>query len=223
VNSYEIGMKSKWLENTLHANVALFRSNYTDLQAGVVTINSVGTVSSFVRNAAASRSQGVELEMQWQPDSHFNLAANLSYLNSYYVSYVNAGPTNSQTFAGIKFQDLSGQPTMFAPRWSGNIHAAYGFTLRDKMRLTFSFDPFFTSSYKLRDTAETINSVFYYGEKSYTRLDGGMTLDGIGHHFAFDIIGKNLNNRIVVSAFGSALTASAIEPRSVVAQIRYKW
>jgi len=44
-------------------------------------------------------------------------------LESYYINYPGAGSTNQQLLAGAQTQDLSGRPTEFAPKWSGEVSA----------------------------------------------------------------------------------------------------
>ncbi len=65
VHAYEAGLKSKWFDDSLLINVAVFLSDYEDLQVTTLEFQPLtGTYTASVRNAAKSRSQGVELEIE---------------------------------------------------------------------------------------------------------------------------------------------------------------
>jgi outer membrane receptor protein involved in Fe transport len=124
VNAYEAGLKSRWLDDTVLLNLAVFRAEYSNLQVAV-NINTGGNIRSLVQNAASSLSQGVELEGQWVITRDFHLSANVSYDDAHYVRYQNVSPTQLQILNGQASQDLSGRPTYFAPKWSGSLTGSY--------------------------------------------------------------------------------------------------
>ena len=99
VNAYELGLKSKWLNDTVLFNVDVFKSNYRDLQASAEVYDPINSVHNlFVENAASSVSQGVELETEWAVNRNFRLSANITYLDSHYVSFPNASPGTLQQY-----------------------------------------------------------------------------------------------------------------------------
>ena len=77
VESYEIGAKTRLLGNTLQANIALFRYDYTDLQ---LVFFDQG--SSQVANVGEARGQGIELDLRWVPNPHWDITAGLSLLDT---------------------------------------------------------------------------------------------------------------------------------------------
>jgi outer membrane receptor protein involved in Fe transport len=233
VNAFELGVKSKWLDDTVLVNLDVFRGDYRDLQANAVSVNPIGnTVSIYVKNAAASRSQGVELETQWAVTRNFRLSANVTYLDSIYVSYPNASQTALQNYCGQSaahyakpqcsifpnpvphYADISGQATNFAPRWSGGVTASYSLMLPRGYKFTTELIPYFTSSYNEQDP-------YVLGTAGYVRLDARLTLASPDGRWAIDLIGKNLTDRIIVSS--SATGASKEEPRNVAVQFRYRF
>ena len=72
VLSYELGLKSQYLSDSLRVNAALFRADYDDLQFSGQDrrdldgdgIPDTGS-STVVRNASKATIDGVELEVQW--------------------------------------------------------------------------------------------------------------------------------------------------------------
>jgi len=62
VTDYEIGAKSEWFDQRLRANLAVYHSNYKDIQRTISVIEA-GSLVTEVQNAAAAKINGVELEV----------------------------------------------------------------------------------------------------------------------------------------------------------------
>ncbi len=236
VDAYEAGLKSEWLDNRLLVNLAVFRSDYRDLQVSVNRQDPTsGVFVTVVRNAAKSRSQGVELEAQWAATRGLRFAANVAWLDSHYITYQNTGslsnleqfcianaadayclaryPDRSQFPAGIDpTGDVSGERTGFAPRWSGSLTASYSMRLSGDYRFTTEVIGFHTSDW-VRDVLDEWTG-------AYTRLDGRLSLESPDGRWALDLIGKNLTDRIIFTA-GAAINVAKQQPRNVAAQFRY--
>ena len=75
----ELGLKSEFFNNELRTNVALFFTNYDDLQISVNEGNSV-----FIRNAAKSTIKGVEFELEAALTESLLITANLGYVDARY-------------------------------------------------------------------------------------------------------------------------------------------
>lgn len=224
VNAYELGLKSEWFDHRVLLNAAVFRSDYSGLQVGFfVPDPSGGSSSSLIRNAGASQTQGVETELQWVPSEAFRLSANVTWLDAKYTDYKDGSGTITQIFRGVGMRNISGQETAFAPRWSGSVTASYGANLTANLRFSAHISPYFTSQYNLMDIAETIDGELIFGQRGYVRWDARLGLESQDGRWALDVIGKNLNNRIVVTSYGSLFTASKLEPRNVAAQVRFNW
>ena len=235
VNAYELGLKSEWLENRLLVNLDVFRSDYNDLQVVANYINpTLHAQETVVQNAANSRSQGVELEARWVVSQDFNLRTDVTYLDSYFVSYPRASETTLQSFCSQsyvlpycsiyptpvpQFTDRSGQQTPFAPRWSGSIVGSYSVRLPGDYKFTTELSPYFSSRYNEQDP-------YILGTAGYVRLDARLSLASPDGHWAVDVIGKNLTDRtIVISLPGidGAASAQKEEPLNVAAQVRWRW
>jgi outer membrane receptor protein involved in Fe transport len=242
VNAYEIGLKSKWFDDRLLVNADVFLSNYRDLQVTSYVFHpATGTFPSHytaeVRNAAQSRSQGIELETQWAVTQNLRLTANITYLESYYVKYPNAPPSLLALACGTppalggagyvlpycsqfpipvqtNYSDASGQPTSFAPRFSGGITASYAAALPREYRLTTTVSPYFTSRFRYSEDADG----FYPALGEYVRLDARLTLETPDGRGALDLIGKNLTNRVILTSL-----ETKEEPRNVAIQFRYNF
>ena len=246
VNAYEIGLKSKWLEDTALLNLDVFRSDYKGLQVSAQEYVALTQgYSPFIRNAASSLSQGVELEGQWVTTQHFRVSANITYLDSHYTRYPNAARTVLQDYCATAtgnsggagtaacttlfpggvapYQDLSGRPTDNAPTWSGSVTASYTQRLPGDYQLMTQVSPYFTSAYFLAgDQGETDDPLERVA--SYVRLDARITLASPKGSWALDLIGKNLTDRVILTNLQQGIyQGSKEEPRNVALQFRYHY
>jgi iron complex outermembrane receptor protein len=130
-DALEIGLKTQWLNNTLRTNLALFYTDFDNLQ--VLQIDNNGT--PFISNAASAKVQGIEVEIS----SHFtkNLESNLSctFLDNTYRDFISAVDDN---FDGAP-DDLRGQRLTRSPKYS--CHASIDFkpTINGKTPLNIHF------------------------------------------------------------------------------------
>jgi iron complex outermembrane recepter protein len=233
VNGYEAGLKSEWLDDTLLVNLDVFRSDFSDLQVNTFVLgqSGAGTGLVLVRNAASSRSQGVELEGQWVASRYFHLSTNATYLDAHYISYPNAPQTLLQSFCAVSYvlpycaaipnpvpatTDLSGRP-IAAPRWSVSVTATHYVFLPGDYKLITELDPYYTS--RNQDPEPLFNLEL----GSYLRLDGRLGFEPANGRWGVDLIGKNLTDRIILTGLGNVYLASKQEPRNVALQFRYKW
>ena len=219
VDAYEFGMKNKWDKAVL--NIAIFHSKFKDLQTAVSILNATGGTTNVVNNAGVAVSQGVEIDGQWKVNSQFRLSANATYLDSHYDSFLNSPPTELQKLAGAKNQDLSGRPTPYAPRWSGSVTGAYSMSPQGGYRMTAELSPTYSTSYYANPLIDEL-----YRQDAYLRLDGRLSLETPSGRWAFDLIGKNLNNRTIVIygiTQGTVYNEQKVQPRSVAVQARYNY
>jgi iron complex outermembrane receptor protein len=82
-STYELGLKSTWLNHHLVANVALFESKYTGIQ-----LNVQEGPSPVYQNAGDATIKGAELEMQALLGYGFQLNLSAGYMDAYYT-YLN--------------------------------------------------------------------------------------------------------------------------------------
>jgi iron complex outermembrane recepter protein len=74
LTSYEIGMKSQWLDNTLRFNAAIF---YTDAENLQVTAFADG--NRVIINSGEATQEGLELEATWLPTDNWTIDVNYGY------------------------------------------------------------------------------------------------------------------------------------------------
>jgi iron complex outermembrane recepter protein len=108
--NYELGVKSRLLDNRLQARVALFYMDRDDQQVrGSLLIPQDGGATTFVdytSNAAAGNNYGAEIEIDWRATNKLLLWANVGLLKAEFDDYVN-----------VFEEDLSGREQAHAPKY----------------------------------------------------------------------------------------------------------
>jgi iron complex outermembrane receptor protein len=83
--SYEAGLKGRFLDGALQANLSAFHMDYNNLQVNQILAFTVG-----VTNAARATVDGVELETVIRPTAQLRIDANGSWLNARFNQFVTA-------------------------------------------------------------------------------------------------------------------------------------
>jgi len=102
--NYELGLKSEFLDRRAMVDVALFRVDWTDIQA-------FGFASgvSYLANGGKARSQGVELNTSFAPSRAVRIGFNTAYTDAELIDPI-------PSLGGLPGDQLS-----YTPKWSGAI------------------------------------------------------------------------------------------------------
>lgn len=131
VDSFELGAKTRLLDNRLQLNASLFYYTYTDLQ--MVYFD---TGSSLVANVGEAEGKGVEVDLRFVPTPHWNVYLGLSLLDT---EITDATDIIALGACG----DCDGNNLPFAPEFSVSSIVTYE-------RPTASGEVFFTTEYVYR-------------------------------------------------------------------------
>ncbi|MEH6607842.1 MAG: TonB-dependent receptor [Halioglobus sp.] len=118
VDSWELGIRTQPTDN-LQLNVTAFFSEYSDKQQFVVTDGSQCGISSdqtctFVRNAAETTNQGLEIEAVYLPTDNLTFRATYGYLDAEFDEY---------DFNGRDISDDA--PIIYAPENTASLTGEY--------------------------------------------------------------------------------------------------
>jgi outer membrane receptor protein involved in Fe transport len=80
VDSYELGWKAQFAENTVRFNGAVYYTDFTDLQQGVLDFSIDN--SSFFDNVGDAEIKGLEFDLTWAATDKLNLFGSFSYIDS---------------------------------------------------------------------------------------------------------------------------------------------
>ena len=86
VLAYEVGLKSTLANGTVVLNLAAYSNEYTDMQAQSFVIQGVN-VFEFTENGGEVDTTGLEVELRWMPDEHWNIGATLALMDSEFGEY----------------------------------------------------------------------------------------------------------------------------------------
>jgi len=90
VLSFELGMKSRFANDKVQLNMALFQNEIDDMQVSVFLEGSGGAASN-VQNAGEATFQGLEIELAWQVVDALRLSGSYGYLDSEYDEFIEHG------------------------------------------------------------------------------------------------------------------------------------
>ena len=110
--SYEAGLKQQFFDKRLTANLAFFRSEYTDMQ-----VFQIRALTATVENAASSTLQGAELELV----ALLGDGLRLDFSGSYIDTKFNEFSTRDESRPGLGEIDLTGNQLARAPKARANV------------------------------------------------------------------------------------------------------
>lgn len=88
-DTYELGFKSRLLDNKLQLNIAAFQNEVRDLQLSVFV--PALSAASILVNAGKARVRGLEIEAVARPSDTLTFQMGVGYLESKYLQYLDAG------------------------------------------------------------------------------------------------------------------------------------
>lgn len=125
VTSWEVGLKSEWLQRALRLNGAAFYSEYTDMQTNFLIAGTISDTKS--RNAGKARMTGFELEGAFIPAENLMLGFQYAYLDAEVLEVIDINGDNvahlypfiaAPPHSGVLFADW----TLARPAW-GELRA----------------------------------------------------------------------------------------------------
>ncbi len=168
-DSWETGLKSRWLDNRLILNVAVFYAEYHDFQAETsIDEGPLGTI--VLTNAGEVSTQGVEIEFLSQPMDNWTLSGGMTYTDATIDDYPNGNCSGGQRFRGEcpnNFQDLAGGELPYIPKWKLNLSTDYTIQLADA-----PFDVILGANLRSQDDV-----LYELSQDPYTRQDAYSILD----------------------------------------------
>lgn len=206
-DSYELGIKSSWLDNRLMLNGALFTTDAENYQ-----LTRFDPVSFTIGNQTLEdvSIQGLELELQAQPVENLVLSAAYGYTDSEIDSFDGTGGAEDMLFSGNKVP--------FNPRHSFNASARYTMALRD------GYDLISYVSYRQlgRTFWEPDN---LHMSETHNFVNVRLTLEA--QHFSVAAFANNVfDERQAESLFSNgpgAIVVTPNTPRSYGVEVRYEF
>ncbi|MBV8741580.1 MAG: TonB-dependent receptor, partial [Sinobacteraceae bacterium] len=203
--TWELGIKSEWLNRRLLANAAAYYTDYTGIQ-----LNIQQGISPVYTNAGNAKIKGGELELQWLVGGGLQLNASADYIDAYYT-YVNPNANIPQYANPDGSTVCPAGPPICAQGWPGvtQTDAKLPKTPKYKLSLYPQYDFKLLNTAILRFLAQFTYSADMYNDSLNTpQLHRPATrmLDASIHYVAPDSLydfafgGTNLTNDRYVTA-----------------------
>lgn len=175
--SYEIGLRTQFLDRRLTLNPTIFYIDWTDIQiqSVVITDPASGTGGPILQNVGAARTYGLELEGSLQATDHLRLFGNLAYLNA---RYTDVAPATGLT---------TDSPLQRAPEWTYGIGGAYTWELDGGGAIVA------TVNYAFEDDQQSAPKTSLL-LPSYGLLNGRVEFSPASGRFTIAVFGTNLTD-----------------------------
>ena len=231
VTNYEIGGKFLLADGSAELNLALFRSEFKDMQ----TSQFDGHVTFNVTNAGEAVVQGVELDGRWAVSDNVLVRGGLAYLDFEYTKFPNSqcyfGQTDNIAPFGDGVCDATGKRREFTPEWQGNIGIDYTRELERGLVFKATLDVIYSDEYL---TAPSLDPRMT--QDAYTKVNARLGISGDDNRWELALIGKNLTDESIVT-YSNGLPVSGLltggsssgyyafyeRPRSVAIQGTYRF
>ena len=218
--TFEAGLKGRFIDNKMTLKLSAFTTKYTDLQVNsFVIINNV--VQGAVTNAGASRSKGIELDVNFRVNSAFTFGFSSSFLDSKYTDYAagscgvgqvpNVGTTNQCS--------KTGQNTPFSPKFSGTVYVDIETPLSGSVNLIGGASVFNSSKFFAENTLDP-----FVAQGAYSRVDARIGVAASDDTWSLSLIGKNLTNEIILGSsqsIGIQGLGHLNPPRTIALQAKF--
>jgi iron complex outermembrane receptor protein len=192
VDTYELGIKSTWMEDTLRLNATAFVSEFDDYQVFQFLTNSQGATTLQLTNAADATSQGVELEAVYVPTDRLKLTLNTTYLDATYGTFANPDPDEP---------DFDNNDLPYAPELKVYAGIQYIQPLGDMGDLTFNLDYTYTDDQFSDPSNSQVDSIDSYNlwnaRLAWTPTDGGWELAAWGKNLSDEEYNKVNNDNFL--------------------------
>lgn len=184
LTSYELGLKSQWLQNRLRTNFAIFYTDYKDLQVSSFEASADGmTFIPVFTNAGAATIKGAELEITALLTDRLTMTANVGYLDAGYDEFfAEPDPVTGEVI------DVSDEREIVnSPKWDTFLGFSYSIPLAGGGDVTL----FANWAYRSKTYLE-VNSSENLAQGAYSLFDAAVTWSSADDHWRVMLGGKNL-------------------------------
>lgn len=229
-NSFELGSKMALADGAAELNLALYLTEYKDLQVSQFD----GTLGFNVTNAGEATVQGLEADGRWAVSDNVTLTGSAAFLDFTYDKFPNSQcyfgqDSNSTTNPGLC--DVKGKSKEYTPKFQANIGALWSGQVSDGLYLDASMDIAYMDEYLYAATLDPKAK-----QDAYALVNARVALANAGDTWEVALIGRNLTDETVVNFGGNTPLASTLtggngnsyygfvnRPRNIAVQGTYRF
>ncbi|MFT6311425.1 MAG: outer membrane receptor protein involved in Fe transport [Porticoccus sp.] len=212
--SIELGAKMSLADGAAELNVAIYRTEYDDLQ----TSQFDGNLGFNVTNAGVATTQGIELDGRWQVTDALYLTGALGYLDfefdefddsQCYFGETPSSPNNDLTNPSqARLCDRGGDTREFAPELTANLGADYSLDISDDVGVIFGLNLAYSDDYFTSPTLDP-NLV----QDSYVKVNARIQLESLDGIWSVALLAENLTDE-GISTFGNEAPLASAASRA---------
>jgi iron complex outermembrane receptor protein len=217
----ELGLRWQSNDHRLTANLTLFSTHYTDLQAQSIETLADGTSNYRLTNVGGLTTKGVEFEGTARAATDLNLRGSFTYLDAKYTSFPVAQcyplqtiATGCNTSVSPNFQNLTGTRAIQAPKWKFEIGGDFTPSITETLKAVVQANWQYQSSlfFTARDP-ETIQPAYSIVNIGLGVRAADRRWEVIG--FVNNLLDKQYYGSLVNTAgnFGNQIATQAVLPR----------
>ena len=178
VDSYELGMKTTWLDGNLLLNGTVFYQDFTDFQ-----LNSFLGTSYVVRSIPEVTSKGVELDVLWQTGIRgLQFQGGVTYADTKY---------GDDLLTDADLVLLPGSPISFAPKWSASAAMTYQWDIGDRHEGRFHLSSKYLSDHNTGSDLDPEKA-----QDAYALVNARLVFGAQDKRWSVEVWGQNLTNEV---------------------------
>ncbi|CAN5148528.1 TonB-dependent receptor [soil metagenome] len=195
VDTFEGGLKADFLDRRLRTNLAVFYTNYRDMQVAQIYFDTdTATQGNRILNAGKSEIKGFEFETTAVPVEGLTLRTSLAYLDAKYKSFLYTDAVTGDTL------DLKGSRLQNAPKWSATFGVNFVIPVGNGAELISDFTYAYTASKYYTAILDTPRSKI----QPTHLVDATLTFNPDGKHWSLGLWAKNLlDTRYISTVYDS--------------------
>ena len=195
--SIELGSKMSLADGAAELNIALYMTEYSDLQVSQFD----GTLGFNVTNAGEATVQGLEADGRWAVSDNVTLTGSAAYLDFNYDKFPNSQcyfgqVSDSADFAGLC--DVSGERKEYTPELQANIGAAWMGEVGEGLILSASADLVYMDDYIYASNLDPRTM-----QKATTQVSARIAISDSEGNWEVALLGRNLTDETVINFGGN--------------------
>ncbi len=195
--AFEVGMKSTLADGRGEFNVALYRTDYDDLQISQFD----GSVGFNVGNARETRVQGIEIDGRWLLTEGLTVSYGFSWLDFEYLDFKNgnchAGQTPDDADGNPNTCDYTGKRGVYTPDYTLNLSFDYYRPITESINFIGFVDMQQVDEHNVHVNLDPEGVI-----DAYTMLNVRLGLES--EYWGVAVLGKNLLDEEVISYSANA-------------------